>query len=66
MRTTTKAAESVMKEQKRWFFALEHTAKTSPEDIEEMSRLMNLLAHRYHMKWCQCIWREKDMLRLEK
>ena len=61
-----KASEEINKTAKKFFFAIEHTAATSPIDIDEFCDLLQDVCGRYNMKWCQCIWREQDMKRLDK
>jgi len=62
---TNEASEKIHQVSRHWFFAVEHTPKTSPVDIEDFSYLLNALCKRYNLRWSQAIWKEDLMERLK-
>jgi len=60
-----RGSEEIDNFSKTFFFAVEHTAKTSPMDIDDFNSLLQLICKKYNLKSCQCVWREKDMKRLK-
>ena len=60
------ASEKIAEQSRKWFFAVEHTAATSPIDIDDFCRLLSAVCNRYNMKWCQCVWRNKNMKQIPK
>lgn len=59
-------SEQIKENNKRFFFAIEHTNKTSANDVEDMCELLELLTKKYNMKWCQAVWKDDTMSRLKK
>jgi len=62
----TRGTEEMLNTSRKFFFAVEHTGETSPIDVDDFCILLSAICERYNMKWCQCVWREKDMQRLDK
>lgn len=60
------ASENINEFSKHWFFAVEHTSATSPIDINEFCLLLGVICKRYNLKWCQAIWKDDIMQRLER
>lgn len=60
----TKASEEMHKTARKFFFAVEQTAKTSPMDIDEFSELLACVCERYNLRWCQAMWMDEQMQRI--
>lgn len=57
--------EKLQQEKKKWFFAIEFRSDTSEKDIDDMCRLLSFVAPRFNFKWCQAVWRDKEMKKVE-
>ena len=59
-------SEDVDNHIKQWFFAVEHTSQTSAIDIDDFCALLTDICPRYHLKWCQAVWKKEKMQRIKR